>query len=84
MGYRIEAFLKDGVPSLNIYDLDANTLCLAWQYHSNNSNSNSDDNLSRQQVHELFRKLLLLTCKQEKANMRVFKLKTGSSAVSWR
>lgn len=69
MGFQIEAFLDDGKPSLKIYDLQRQALCLSWTY--NNSNS---EPRSQQEVHQLFRELLLLTCKQDMHNVRVFNL----------
>lgn len=69
MGFQIEAFLDDGKPSLKIYDIQRQCLCLSWTY----SNSNSGPG-SQQEVHRLFRELLLLTCKQDMHNVRVFNL----------
>ncbi|TQV88103.1 hypothetical protein [Aliikangiella coralliicola] len=69
MGYQIEAYLDNGKPSLKIYDLEQNALCLSWTY-----SGKSSEKRSKQEVHQLFRELLLLTCKQDIHNVRVFNL----------
>jgi hypothetical protein len=69
MGYRIEAFLDDGKPSLNIFEIDHNTPCLSWTFNEEVNHQHSEGEL-----HRLFRKLLLLTCKQDLSNVRMFSL----------
>jgi len=69
MVYQIEAFLDQGKPALKIYDAAEQSLCLSWTYHGDATEKNS-----RQEVQRLFRQLLLLTCKQDIHNVRVFNL----------
>ena len=69
MGYQIEAFIENGKPSLKIYDITQGKLCLNWSFSGQLENSDSV-----QEVHRLFRQLLLLTCKQDLRNVRVFRL----------
>ena len=71
MGYQIEAYLDNGKPALKIYDQDKHNLCLFWAY--------SGDHSSNKEIKQLFRELILLTCKQDLHNVRVFNL--GKSAV---
>ena len=67
MGYRIEAFLDKGKPSLNIYEIDQPNPCLTWTF-----TEQVNEEHSQGELHRLFRKLLLLTCKQDIGNVRVF------------
>lgn len=69
MGYKIEAFLQGGKPSLKIYDIKNQDLCLSWTYCANNNQKCSNSEIQR-----LFRELILLTCKQDIHNVRVFNL----------
>lgn len=69
MGYQIEAYIEDGKPSLKIYDIKQQSLCLSWTY-----SSVPEEQRSQKEVHRLFRDLLLLTCKQDIHNVRVFNL----------
>ncbi|WP_196139040.1 hypothetical protein [Aliikangiella sp. G2MR2-5] len=66
MGYKIEAFLDQGRPALRIYDINQHSLCLSWVYQGEAENNS--------EIHKLFRQLLLLTCKQDLHNVRVFNL----------
>ena len=63
MGYRIEAFLNKGKPSLKIYEINQTNPCLTWTFNEKVSEEHSEGEL-----HRLFRKLLLLTCKQDISN----------------
>lgn len=69
MGYRIEAFLNKGKPSLKIYEINQTNPCLTWTFNEKVSEEHSEGEL-----HRLFRKLLLLTCKQDISNVRMFSL----------
>lgn len=55
--YHIYASLHQGRPSLQIVDADSQHTCLDWEVSSDQQNE--DD------IHALFRKLLLLTCRQK-------------------
>lgn len=70
MGYKIEACLENGKPSLKIYDWAKGELCLSWSYQGDQSHNQSE-------INRLFKDLLLLTCKQEIRNVRIFKLQPG-------
>lgn len=69
MGYRIEASLIDGKPSLKIYNTNQQLPCLSWTYCGKHG-----EEQSQQEIQQLFRQLLLLTCKQDIANVRLFNL----------
>ncbi len=70
MGYLIDAYLKNGKPTLEIWNREDNSKCLYWSYE--NSNNNTKEN-SNSEVQRLFRKLMLLTLKDDLSNVRVFK-----------
>ena len=74
MGYQIDACLKDGKPSLKIWDSKKRSLCLSWTYRDT-----GDDKVSQQEIHRLFHKLLLLTLKDDLRNVRVFKARPERS-----
>ncbi|MBU2865072.1 hypothetical protein QWZ13_14645 [Reinekea marina] len=70
MSYHINAWLENGVPQLQVIDAQTKRVCMNWSYQS-------ESEPSEQQKHEiqrLFRELLLLTCKQDIANCRVFRV----------
>ena len=69
MGYQIEAYLDAGKPALKIYDISKKDLCLSWRYQGE-----CKDPESHSEIQRLFRELLLLTCKQDLHNVRVFNL----------
>lgn len=70
MGYQIEACIENGKPNLKIYDMTQGDLCLDWHFDGDLASDQT-----KQEVHHLFRQLLLLTCKQELRNIRLFELK---------
>ena len=78
MGYQIEAFLDEGKPALKIYDVSKKSLCLSWTFHGDN-----DESSSRHEIQRLFRDLLLLTCKQDMHNVRVFNLSANDNRDYW-
>ncbi len=69
MGYQIEAYLDRGRPVLKIYDATEKALCLNWTYQGEIAQGEMAS-----EIHRLFRELLLLTCKQDLHNVRVFNL----------
>jgi hypothetical protein len=76
MGYKIEAYLKDGKPNLKIYDLSHNKLCLSWCYAGEPDKADS-----AQEVQRLFHDLLLLTCRQDLNNQRIFRLSAAQQTA---
>lgn len=58
-GYFIYARVCEGKPSLEIVDAESQQTCLEWAGH------NSKDVISDRDLQELFRRLLLLTCRQK-------------------
>ena len=70
MSYKIEAFLDNGHPSLKIWNSKDHSLCLSWTYRGNEISEKPEIN---NEVHRLFRQLLLLTLKEDVNNVRVFK-----------
>ena len=69
MGYQIEAFLEDGKPALRIYDAMSHKLYLSWNYIEQHESGNQH---SPNELKRLFRELILLTCKQDIHNVRIF------------
>lgn len=70
MSYHIFASIYDGVPSLHICDAHNGHTVLQWQY-------TSQANIPTQEVQQLFRELILLTCQQEINNVRLFQCRQG-------
>ncbi len=71
MGYYIYAWLEKGKPQLQIIDAKSNSVCLSWSYQLSINEKNGD----KKAIQRLFRQLLLLTCKQELSNYRVFEMR---------
>jgi hypothetical protein len=63
-GYYIYASINDGKPSLQVVDADSQETCLDWAGHEA-SNSQNTPEISDQDLQELFRRLLLVTCRQK-------------------
>lgn len=70
-GYLIYASLHQGRPALEIVDADSRQVCLQWEYgHSASQQALPDHNnpaaneLSESEIQRLFRRLLLLSCRQ--------------------
>jgi hypothetical protein len=59
--YHIYASLHEGRPSLQIVDADSQHTCLDWEI----SPDQQRDEKHAEDIHALFRKLLLLTCRQK-------------------
>lgn len=76
MGYQIEAYLEEGKPVLKIYQGRNKALCLSWQYNKSLRSLDAET-----EIHRLFRQLLLLTCKQDLHNVRVFNLSPKIDSV---
>lgn len=68
MGHRIYAWLEEGKPRLRIYDAESGNLTVSWDYQGKQGAGEPQ----RQEIQRLFKQLLLLTCKQEMANVRVY------------
>ena len=68
MGYYIYAWLENGNPQLQIIEAESKSICLSWSYQATNANYDSKE------IQRLFRDLLLLTCKQEMGNYRIFEV----------
>ncbi len=68
MSFHIYAWLENGKPRLRVEDADSKLTCMSWSYNDGNASSDAD----KHEIKRLFRELLLLTCKQEVANCRVF------------
>mgnify|MGYP000051803998 FL=1 len=70
-GYFIYASLHQGRPALEIVDADSRQVCLQWEYgHSASQQTLPErdnpavDELSESEIQRLFRRLLLLSCRQ--------------------
>lgn len=70
-GYFIYASLHQGRPALEIVDVDSRQVCLQWEYghaasqHTGREAVNSlPQDLSESEIQRLFRRLLLLSCRQ--------------------
>ena len=69
MGYYIYAWLKDGNPQLQIVDAQSKSVCVTWSY----ADPASGELCDKKEIQRLFKDLLLLTCRQEMKNCRIFK-----------
>ncbi len=72
MGYYIYAWLENGRPQLQIVDAETESICVTWGYRDHTDWDHEDE----KEIQRLFRDLLLLTCKQEISNCRVFGAKS--------
>jgi hypothetical protein len=72
-GYFIYANIHDGKPSLQVVDADSQRTCLEWEGRE------VRPELSDQDLRELFRRLLLLSCRQ-KLKSRMAAEQTAGSA----
>lgn len=61
MGYLINAWLEDGAPRLRIIDPKNGNTTLAWDYPNPD---NDTESIHKQELQNLFKKLILLTCAQ--------------------
>lgn len=68
MGYYIYAWLDKANPQLQIVDAASGSISVSWSYQGTGGNALTDEN----EIKRLFRDLILLTCKQEINNSRVF------------
>jgi hypothetical protein len=71
MGYYIYAWLEHGNPRLRVVDIRTGSTCLRWDYR-NSGRTNFND---KKEIQRLFRDLLLLTCRQENQNIRMFNIR---------
>jgi hypothetical protein len=73
MGYHIYAWLEEGNPNLEIVDAESRDVCVKWSYSETAGAANdSGVQYDKKEIQKLFQQLLLLTCKQELSNCRVF------------
>ncbi len=68
MGYYIYAWLEKGNPQLQIVDAQSESVCVTWSFQGPDGRESGD----KKEIQRLFRDLLLLTCKQEQNNCRIF------------
>ena len=68
MSFHINACLVDGIPRLELFDSQTGDCRLQWQYNPDSP----DHDAGGAEVQRLFHQLILLTCQQETANVRVF------------
>ncbi len=78
MGYYINAWIENGSPQLQIIDAYSKSVCLSWGY----TTANNVNTYDKKEIQRLFKELLLLTCKQQMTNYRVFELKPPSTESS--
>ncbi|MGH8548023.1 MAG: hypothetical protein ACRERU_05385 [Methylococcales bacterium] len=71
MGYYIYAWLEHGDPRLRIVDVQTGSICLRWDYRKSDRLKFSD----KKEIQRLFRDLLLLTCRQESQDIRLFNIR---------
>lgn len=70
-GYYIYAKVHDGRPTLQVVDADSSKVCLQWSYPAQEV---ATDEASDREIHDLFRQLMLLTCKQTLNNSHAVEL----------
>jgi hypothetical protein len=71
MSFHINAWLENGDPKLQIIDAQSKCVCMSWSYKA----KHGIEETSKHELQNLFRELLLLTCKQDISNCRVFSAK---------
>lgn len=72
MSFHIHAWLENGLPRLQVIDAQSGATYLSWHYQEAEQDSQFKE---PEEVQRLFKELLLLTCKQEMANCRMFSAK---------
>lgn len=70
MSWHINAWLEAGRPRLQVTEAGSQNPVLDWTCRSGDAQVDDPCELKR-----LFRELILLSCKQEAANVRVYELK---------
>ncbi len=70
MGYNIYAWFENGNFQLQIVDAKTESVCVSRSYQGQSYVGFGD----KKEIQKLFRELLLLTCKQEMRNYRVYKI----------
>lgn len=73
MSYHINAWLENGEPKLEILDAHTKAVCMSWSYKARRGMTRKD----KTEIQRLFRKLILLTCRQTVANCRVFETRSN-------
>jgi len=73
--YNIYASLHQGRPSLQIVDADSRHTCLDWEF----SSGSEGDDKPTEDIHALFRQLLLLTCRQKLRERQAREQATGQT-----
>lgn len=63
MSYRLNAWLDEGRPRLQVIDATSGAVRLAWRYQEPNSDGQGKD-ASQRELKRLFRELMLLTVLQ--------------------
>ena len=72
--FHIYASLEDQKPTLKVIDVESQKVILFWQYSQKNKSNNGTQHKEsdRKEIQHLFKELILLTCKQQAVNSRVF------------
>ncbi|RLA24210.1 MAG: hypothetical protein DRQ61_01660 [Gammaproteobacteria bacterium] len=70
MSFHIYAWLENGIPRLQVIEAHSGAIYLSWRYQETNQDSQPK---GKKEIQRLFKDLLLLTCKQEMKNCRLFK-----------
>jgi hypothetical protein len=72
--FHIYASLEDQMPTLKVIDAESQKVILFWQYNPKNKSNNGTQHKEndRKEIQHLFKELILLTCKQQAVNSRVF------------
>lgn len=77
MSFQIYAWLDNGQPRLQIIETLSGVTYLSWRYQEEaGKNSKPKD---KKEIQRLFKDLILLTCKQEMQNCRLFETKPAHS-----
>ncbi len=76
MSFHIYAWLENGLPRLRVIEAKSGTTYLSWHYQETEQDGQPKE---PEEVQRLFKELLLLTCKQEMANCRIFSAKPDHS-----
>ncbi len=77
MSFQIYAWLDNGQPRLQIIETQSGAIHLSWRYKDDAGENNKPKD--KKEIQRLFKDLILLTCKQEIKNCRLFETKPDPS-----
>lgn len=77
VSFHIYAWLESGNPRLQVIEAQSGAIHFSWQYQEDKGSGHKPKD--KKEIQRLFQNLLLLTCKQEIKNCRLFKTEPNQS-----